>query len=32
VFKNNKTGNLFWENNEYKTRDDLNYRDKRIKD
>ena len=28
VFKNNKTGNKFWGNNGYKTRKDLNYRDK----
>jgi len=30
VFKKNKTGNIFWENNGYKIRNDLNYRDKRI--
>jgi ribosomal protein S18 acetylase RimI-like enzyme len=30
VFKTNKTGNNFWENNGYKTRKDLIYRDKRI--
>ena len=30
AFKNNKTGNKFWENNEYKLRKDLNYRDKII--
>ena len=28
VFKNNKSGNKFWENNGYKIRKDLNYRDK----
>jgi len=32
AFKNNKTGNIFWENNRYKTRNDLNYRDKIIKE
>jgi len=30
VFKKNKTGNTFWENNGYKTRNDLNYRNKMI--
>jgi len=30
AFKKNKIGNVFWENNGYKTRNDLNYRDKRI--
>ena len=30
VFKNNKLGNKFWENNGYKIRKDLNYRDKII--
>ncbi len=30
VFKNNRTGNKFWENNKYAKREDLNYRDKRI--
>ena len=30
VFKHNKTGNKFWEKNGYKTRKDINYRDKRI--
>jgi ribosomal protein S18 acetylase RimI-like enzyme len=30
AFKKNKTGNIFWENNGYKIRNDLNYRDKRI--
>lgn len=30
AFKKNKTGNRFWENNGYKKRDDLHYRDKRI--
>ena len=30
AFKKNKIGNIFWENNGYKTRNDLNYRDKRI--
>jgi ribosomal protein S18 acetylase RimI-like enzyme len=29
VFKTNKIGNNFWENNEYKTRKDLIYRDKK---
>jgi ribosomal protein S18 acetylase RimI-like enzyme len=28
AFKENKTGNMFWENNGYKIRKDLNYRDK----
>jgi len=32
VFKNNKNGNKFWDNNGYKIRKDLNYRDKRIKE
>ena len=32
VFKNNKNGNLFWEETGYKIRKDLNYRDKRIED
>ena len=32
AFKNNKVGNIFWDNNGYKTRSDLNYRDKRIKE
>jgi ribosomal protein S18 acetylase RimI-like enzyme len=32
AFKKNKTGNMFWENNGYKTRKDLNYRDKRLID
>ena len=32
VFKNNKLGNKFWENNGYKIRKDLNYRDKIIKE
>ena len=31
VFRNNKNGNKFWENNGYIIRKDLNYRDKRIK-
>jgi ribosomal protein S18 acetylase RimI-like enzyme len=31
-FKKNRTGNIFWENNGYKIRNDLNYRDKRIID
>ena len=30
AFKKNKTGNIFWENNGYEIRNDLNYRDKRI--
>ena len=30
TFKKNKTGNIFWENNGYEIRNDLNYRDKRI--
>jgi ribosomal protein S18 acetylase RimI-like enzyme len=30
AFKNNRTGNIFWESNGYKIRNDLNYRDKRI--
>jgi len=30
AFKKNKIGNIFWENNGYKTRNDLIYRDKRI--
>jgi len=30
VFKENKTGNIFWEETGYKTREDLNYRDKQI--
>jgi ribosomal protein S18 acetylase RimI-like enzyme len=30
AFKENKTGNIFWQNNEYEIREDLNYRDKRI--
>ena len=30
VFKKNKIGNAFWTNNGYETRNDLNYRDKRI--
>jgi len=30
TFKKNKTGNIFWENNDYEIRNDLNYRDKRI--
>ena len=32
VFKDNNIGNNFWENNGYKIREDLNYRDKKIKD
>jgi ribosomal protein S18 acetylase RimI-like enzyme len=32
AFKNNKIGNIFWENNGYITRNDLNYRDKKIKE
>jgi ribosomal protein S18 acetylase RimI-like enzyme len=32
AFKKNKIGNMFWENNGYKTRKDLHYRDKRIID
>jgi ribosomal protein S18 acetylase RimI-like enzyme len=30
AFKNNGNGNNFWENNGYKVREDLNYRDKRM--
>ena len=30
VFKENEIGNIFWENNEYKIREDLNYMDKII--
>ena len=30
AFKKNKNGNIFWENNGYEIRNDLNYRDKRI--
>jgi len=30
AFKKNKTGNIFWKNNGYEIRNDLNYRDKRI--
>jgi len=30
AFKKNKTGNIFWENNGYEIRNDLNYRDKKI--
>jgi ribosomal protein S18 acetylase RimI-like enzyme len=30
AFKENKTGNTFWQNNGYEIREDLNYRDKRI--
>ena len=30
AFKNNKIGNIFWKNNGYEIRNDLNYRDKRI--
>jgi ribosomal protein S18 acetylase RimI-like enzyme len=30
AFKKNRIGNMFWENNGYKIRKDLNYRDKRI--
>ena len=30
VFKKNKTGNTFWENNGYEIRNDLNYRNKKI--
>jgi ribosomal protein S18 acetylase RimI-like enzyme len=30
AFKKNKTGNIFWENNGYKIRNDLTYRDKKI--
>jgi len=30
ALRNNKTGNKFWENNGYKIRKDLNYRDKWI--
>jgi len=30
AFKNNKIGNIFWKNNGYDIRNDLNYRDKRI--
>jgi ribosomal protein S18 acetylase RimI-like enzyme len=32
VFAKNKIGNKFWENNGYKTRKDLIYRDKKIKE
>ena len=32
VYKNNKTGNNFWETNGYNKRKNLNYRDKRIKE
>jgi ribosomal protein S18 acetylase RimI-like enzyme len=32
AFKENRNGNKFWEINGYKKRDDLNYRDKRIKE
>jgi len=32
VFKNNKTGNIFWGNNGYLIRKDLNYRTKVIKE
>jgi ribosomal protein S18 acetylase RimI-like enzyme len=28
AFKENKTGNTFWQNNGYEIREDLNYRDK----
>jgi len=30
AFRKNKTGNIFWENNGYEIRNDLNYRDKII--
>ena len=30
VFKENNLGNMFWEGNGYKTREDLSYRDKEI--
>jgi ribosomal protein S18 acetylase RimI-like enzyme len=30
AFKENKTGNTFWQNNGYEIREDLNYRDKRV--
>jgi len=30
AFKKNKIGNIFWTHNGYNTRNDLNYRDKRI--
>jgi ribosomal protein S18 acetylase RimI-like enzyme len=30
AFKKNRTGNIFWENNGYEIRNDLNYRDKKI--
>jgi ribosomal protein S18 acetylase RimI-like enzyme len=30
AFKKNRTGNIFWENNGYKIRNDLNYRDKKM--
>jgi ribosomal protein S18 acetylase RimI-like enzyme len=32
VFKKNEIGNNFWEKSGYKIRNDLNYRDKRIKE
>jgi ribosomal protein S18 acetylase RimI-like enzyme len=32
VFKENKSGNKFWENNGYEIRKDLNYKDKRIRE
>jgi ribosomal protein S18 acetylase RimI-like enzyme len=32
AFKTNKLGNIFWKNNGYEIRKDLNYRDKRIKE
>jgi ribosomal protein S18 acetylase RimI-like enzyme len=31
AFKENKNGNKFWEGNGYEKRNDLNYRDKRVK-
>jgi len=30
AFKENNSGNIFWEGNGYKIREDLNYRDKKI--
>ena len=32
VFKDNKTGNKFWDKTGYRIRKDLNYRDRRIQD
>jgi ribosomal protein S18 acetylase RimI-like enzyme len=32
AFKKNRTGNKFWRQNGYETRNDLNYRDKRIRE